>query len=135
MNVINEEFNDQFYFFFSILPDSVSHESSKAFWKNRHFEITRAGFLLRCQNLVRQTSPKMMHFQAWKKEDFNPYCVVSFDQIKIFTYWAPQNDRLNLSFVKDICIVAIKWPEIILKLQFLRLKFSIFFFQNWNHTC
>ena len=28
--------------------------------------------------------------------------VIAFDPIKILTYWAPQNDRLNLSFVKDI---------------------------------
>ena len=132
MNVINEEFNDQFYFFFSILPDSVSHESSKAFWKNRHFEITRAGFLLRCQNLVRQTSPKMMHFQAWKKEDFNPYCVVSFDQIKIFTYWAPQNDRLNLSFVKDIMEITKKWLKMVVKWLFISRKFPFFLLQNWN---
>ena len=52
--------------FFStcILPDYVSHESSKEFWKNSHFENMRADFLMRCQNLLRQTSPEMMHFQA-----------------------------------------------------------------------
>ena len=27
----------------------------------------RADFLRRCQNSLRQTSPEMMHFQAWKK--------------------------------------------------------------------
>ena len=29
------------------------------------------------------------------------FCVITFDQIKIQTYSAPQNDRLNFSFVKD----------------------------------
>jgi hypothetical protein len=30
---------------FIFLPDYVSHESLKEFWKNRHFENMRAGFL------------------------------------------------------------------------------------------
>ena len=30
------------------------------------------------------------------------FCVITFDPIKIQTHLAPQNDRLNLSFVKDI---------------------------------
>ena len=30
------------------------------------------------------------------------FCVITFDQIKMQTHSAPQNDRLNLSFVKDI---------------------------------
>ena len=30
------------------------------------------------------------------------FCVITFDQIKIQTHSAPQNDRLNFSFVKDI---------------------------------
>ena len=51
-------------FFICILPDYVSHESFKEFWKNSHFENMRADFLMRCQNLLRQTSPEMMHFQA-----------------------------------------------------------------------
>ena len=50
----------------------------------------------------------MLHFQAWKKKDFNQYNVVAFDPIKIYTHLAPQNDRLNLSFVKDIYVVAQK---------------------------
>ena len=53
-----------FIFFTCILPDYVSHESFKEFWKNSHFENMRADFLMRCQNLLRQTSPEMMHFQA-----------------------------------------------------------------------
>ena len=50
--------------FICILPDYVSHERFKEFWKNRHFENMRADFLMRCQNLLWQTSPEMMHFQA-----------------------------------------------------------------------
>jgi hypothetical protein len=29
------------------------------------------------------------------------FCVITFEPIKIQTYSAPQNDRLNVSFVKD----------------------------------
>ena len=31
----------------------------------------------------------------------NVFCVITVDPIEIQTYSAPQNDRLNLSFVKD----------------------------------
>jgi hypothetical protein len=44
----------------------TSHDISKEFRKNIHFKNMTAGFLLRCQNLLRQIPPKMMHFQAWK---------------------------------------------------------------------
>ena len=30
------------------------------------------------------------------------FCVMTFEKIKIQTHSAPQNDRLNFSFVKDI---------------------------------
>ena len=36
------------------------------------------------------------------------FCVITFDQIKIQTHSAPQNDRLNFSFVKDIHVVGEK---------------------------
>ena len=36
------------------------------------------------------------------KMEKNAFCVITFEQIKIQTYSAPQNDRLNFSFVKDI---------------------------------
>ena len=32
----------------------------------------------------------------------NAFCVITFEQIKIQTHSALQNDRLNFSFVKDI---------------------------------
>ena len=63
-NSIDEKLRKQSYFFACILPDYVSHESFKEFWKNSHFENMRADFLMRCQNLLWQTSPEMMHFQA-----------------------------------------------------------------------
>ena len=65
-NFINEKFRKQFYFFICILPDYLCHEILKEFWKNSHFENMRADFLRRCQKSIRQTSPEMMHFQAWK---------------------------------------------------------------------
>ena len=61
---ISKKFRKWFNFLISILPDYVPHESQKEFWKNSHFENTRAGFLLRCQNSHRQNTPKMMYFQA-----------------------------------------------------------------------
>ena len=36
------------------------------------------------------------------------FCVITFELIKIQTCLAPQNDRLNLSFVKDFHEV---WPK------------------------
>jgi hypothetical protein len=45
----------------------MAHDIPKEFVKNSHFEDMTAGFLLRCQNLLRQISPKMKHFQALKK--------------------------------------------------------------------
>jgi hypothetical protein len=44
----------------------MAHDISREFKKNIHFENMPASFLLRCQNLLRQIPPKMMHFQAWK---------------------------------------------------------------------
>ena len=31
------------------------------------------------------------------------FCVIIFEPIEVQTHSAPQNDRLNLSFVKDTC--------------------------------
>jgi hypothetical protein len=40
----------------------MAHEITKEFLKNTRFVNMTAGFLLRCQNLLRQITPKMMHF-------------------------------------------------------------------------
>ena len=37
----------------------------------------------------------------------NAFCVITFEQIKIQTHSAPQNDRLNFSFVKDIYVSSV----------------------------
>ena len=36
------------------------------------------------------------------------FCVITFEPIKIQTCSTPQNDRLNLSFMKDIHVVGKK---------------------------
>ena len=36
------------------------------------------------------------------------FCFIMFEPIKIETYLVPQNDRLNLSLVKDIYVVGKK---------------------------
>ena len=51
----------QFYFLICILPDYLSHESSKEFWKKRHFEDMRAGFRRMSLNSLRQNSPEIRH--------------------------------------------------------------------------
>ena len=45
------------------------------------------------------------------------FCVITFDPIKIQTHSAPQNDRLNFSFVAEI------WLEIVVKRQFVSVLF------------
>ena len=67
---INEKFKFFFYFFVCILPDYVAHDIAKEFWKNSHFENVTAGFLLRCQKSLRQTTPEIKHFQGWQKYIF-----------------------------------------------------------------
>ena len=57
--------------------------SSMNFERNSHFENMTAGFLLRCQNLLRYFTPEMMHFQAWKKMILTNNNVITFDPIKI----------------------------------------------------
>ena len=55
-----------------------------------------------------QKSPKTVHMNFFlqnrtkTKMEKIAFCVITFDQIKIQTHSAPQNDRLNFSFVKDI---------------------------------
>ena len=62
-------------FFTYILSNYVAHDIIKEFSKNSHFEIMTAGFVLRCQNSLQQTTIEIMHFQGW--------------QIYIFTNIAP----------------------------------------------
>ena len=64
---IYKKFKKQLYFFTCILPGYVFNECSKDIWKKSNFKTMRAGFLRRYQNSLRQNSPEIMHFQAWKK--------------------------------------------------------------------
>ena len=48
------------------------------------------------------------------------FCVITFEPIGFQTHSAPQNDRLNLSFVKDIYLVGEK------KTPFYNIYLSIF---------
>ena len=56
------------------------------------------------------------------------FYAVAFDPIEIQTYYAPQNGRLNLRFLKDFGVVGKKWPGRVIKWPFLSCKFSGFFF-------
>ena len=47
------------------------------------------------------------------------FCVITFEPNKIQTIQAPQNDRLNLSFVKDNLLVGKKWPVMVVKWPFI----------------
>ena len=49
---------------------------------------------------------------------FLGFCVITFVPIKIKTHKAPLNDRLNLSFVKDVHIVDEKGPKVVVKQPF-----------------
>jgi hypothetical protein len=44
---------------------------------------------------------KITKKQKWKYFCFVTSEAINFEPIKIQTHWAPQNDHLNLSFVKD----------------------------------
>ena len=43
------------------------------------------------------------------------FCVITFGPIKVKTCSAPQNDRLNLSFVKYIHVDGEIWLEMVVK--------------------
>ena len=47
----------------------------------------------------------MTQMQKTQKMEKIAFCVLTFDPIKIQTRSAPQNDRLNFSFVEDIHVV------------------------------
>ena len=48
--------------------------------------------------------------------------VITFEPINFWTCSAPQNDRLNFSFVKDTHIVGEKWLEMVVKQTFMVVK-------------
>ena len=132
--MFSKKFKNWFYFFTCITPDYMGVDINKEIWKNSHFENMTAGFLQRCQNLLRRFTPEMIHFQAWKKEILNNNNVIDFDPIKIQTCLAPHNDRQHLLFVKDIYVDAKKWPQKVLNGHFWNLNFQIFFLPKLKNT-
>ena len=121
----SKKFKNWFYFFTCISPDYMGHDINKEFRKNSHFENMTAGFLQRCQNLLRRFTPEIIHFQAWKKMILNKNNVIDFDPIKIQTCLAPHNDRQHILFVKDIYVDAKKkWPQKVLNGHFWNLNFQ-----------
>ena len=61
-NIINEKFKKK-NFLPAFYPILLLMISPKNFEKNSHFENMTAGFLLSCQNSLRQTTPEIKHFQ------------------------------------------------------------------------
>ena len=74
--------------------------------------------------------PKWCIFSHEKKH-FNQHYVLALHPIWILTYYAPQNDRLDLSFVKDCHIIG----KSMTKNGYLWvIDFQDFLFQNGNRT-
>ena len=67
------------------------------------------------------------------------FFVITFEPTKIMTCLAPQNDRLNLSLVKYIQVIAQKRPEVVPKWPFSIRKFwetpsnRVYIFQNLDY--
>ena len=61
---------------------------------------------------------------------------IAFDSIEIQTHQAPQNDWLNLSFLKDFCLVGEKMARKGHKMVIFESKFFWVFFykiaKNWK---
>ena len=55
----------------------------------------------------------LTHFDSWA------FCVIAFEPIELQTCSVPQNDRLDLSFVKDQHTAGKKWPDMVVKWPFV----------------
>ena len=72
------ENNTNLYSIFCLIKSSridfflpaFSHDITKEFWKNSHFENMRAAFLLRCQNSLRWGKSSICHWNidSWKQK-------------------------------------------------------------------
>ena len=51
------------------------------------------------------------------------FFVITFVPIKIQTHLAPQNDHLNLNFVKDEHVVGKKRPDMVINFPFISCYF------------
>ena len=67
---IHKKLKKLFYFLTCILPNYVTHEITKEFWKNSLFENMLTGFLLRCQNSLRWEICMIFHWNidSWKQK-------------------------------------------------------------------
>ena len=67
-----------------------------------------------------QKTQLSLFLQNCKKMEIFASCVIiAFEPIKIQTCSVPQNDHLNLSFVKDIKVVGKTWLEMVIKWTFV----------------
>ena len=76
----------------------MAHDIPKDFLKNNHLENMTAGFPLRCQNLTRQITHKMMH----GKKIFSQ--IMPFDSYHSHLMWSVlyMNDNLIIFGEHDI---------------------------------
>ena len=74
-------------------------------------------FIFFC-NFVKKTSIVFFAFLC-----FFAFCVIISEPIDIKTCLAPKNDRLNLSFVKDVHTISKKWPKMVVKRPFISCNF------------
>ena len=75
--------SENIFFSTCILPDYVSHESLKEFWKNSHFENMRAGFLKGVKTHFGKLVLKLCIFRHEKNFLTN---IVSCDASVFFSY-------------------------------------------------
>ena len=66
---------------------------------------------------------KKMHLCFFAVLFFFAFRVITIVPIMIQTCLAPQNDHLNLSFVKDFMWFTQKWPQMVVKWPYIRCKF------------
>ena len=68
------------------------------------------------------------------KMEITAFCVITYEPIKIQTHSAPQNDRLNFSFVKDLIVVGWKMAKNGCKMAIYELLILIFFSYKTEKT-
>ena len=77
---------------------------------------------------------KTQKSQKKQETEVFAFCAITLEPIEVQTHSAPQNDHLNFSFVKYIYVIAKKWPQMVEKWPFLKLKFSFFFLPKLKNT-
>ena len=86
--------SERTWFFTTILPNYVVHESSKEFWKISHFENMTAGFLLRCQNSLRWEICLIFHWNidSWKQK-------LSFGYVMVPKNYFKKSSKYNTDYI------------------------------------